>query len=275
MNKPVSNLAGKSDDQPLVFRYRSVNIKNINSIINDYIWFSPFNSQNDPFDGTTEYEWDKKNNDLIWDEVKKYSFLKEIDHKILEDALNNTNPLFSDRNPVIISCFTRKYNDLLMWSHYANGHRGICQIFIANKIDGRLLLEINPNSIIKYSEKLIIKDRYLPLFPVIYRNKKQEPLLSSRVNTIEGIKQRVTSTFEKSKMWEYEAEYRALVFDNSLESENKLYYPSTVLFGLIIGCEMDKETKKLIEIICKYKELHLFIAKKVFGKYELEIEMLF
>jgi hypothetical protein len=262
-------------DNPVMFRYRNMNIDNVNALVNNYLWFSTSYAQNDPFDGTVDYEWDSSQNNLVWEEVKKYPEINSLDHSILDKALQSVNPFFSDKNPVMISCFSKKYNDILMWSHYANGHRGFCQIFMCQEIQKRICLEVDPKSIESNINKLIIDGKYLPLFPVVYDDKRIKPILSSQTNTENGIRQRIMSTCLKFKTWEYELEYRALVFDNCLAFGNKMFYPDISLFGIILGSEMDFDSIKMLELLCKTKNIHLFKMKKVYGTFDLKMEQVF
>ena len=185
------------------------------------------------------------------------------------------DPYFSDKVPALISCFSLKYDNLLMWSHYADGHRGFCQIFICNKIKNSLFIEIVNTSFSRKLDKMVIQNNMLPLFPVIYNTKKKEPILTSSLSDAKGNNVKLMNAFQKADVWKYEKEHRAIVFDNCLVNDNKVYYPDKILFGIILGSEMDNESKKLMELICKTKNIHLYQMNKSFNKYELKLEFIF
>jgi len=46
------------------------------------------------------------------------------DHEISQLALENTEKVAIGKYGVL--CFSRRWNNILMWSHYADGHKGIC-----------------------------------------------------------------------------------------------------------------------------------------------------
>lgn len=59
----------------------------------------------------------KMNDPYEWNSVYSH-------HRSSQLALEKTREDFVTRYGVL--CFSRKWNDILMWSHYADNHRGIC-----------------------------------------------------------------------------------------------------------------------------------------------------
>lgn len=75
------------------YKYMSINKNTLNAFINEYCWFSNPMSFNDPFDCAL---------------VKGEKF----------------NEFFLERKKIL--CLATEYDNLLMWSHYADCHRGLC-----------------------------------------------------------------------------------------------------------------------------------------------------
>ena len=115
-------------------------------------------------------------------------------------------------------------DNILMWSHYADNHKGIC------------LLEFARNN------PLICHAR-----PVRYRKEYPEwtPHAIMDGNTIEPV-------LTKARDWCYEREFRIIASD--LEGPTKLYHgtfiklPPSALTAIIIGCE-NKAPLEIIEIV--------------------------
>jgi len=250
-----------------IFRYRSCNTDNFDSIKKDYLWFSPLSILNDPFDGSVDCVWDRNDDHLLLKEVKdNFPGLLHYGEDVLQKSLDLSNPNYTYKDPLMISCFSRKFDNILMWSHYAKCHTGFCEVFKCTEIKTNIIgLEINKKSFYKSSEKLLLKKKYIPLVSVIYNNKKIEPLLSSKTNTFDGIQKRIKCYFQKSKDWEYEQEHRAVVYEDTLVDKNKLYYPKESLVSIIMGSEINGNDFKEVYDICKDKQISLAKMKKVYN----------
>jgi len=96
-----------------------------------------------------------------------------------------------------VCCFTTKKDNLLMWAHYADYHKGLCLGF---EKDLQLTAEGN-------IPKLIAIPR-----AIIYCNKrpKVDFLNNDEENDTGEISQMALTLYTKSKEWEYEGEYRCI-----------------------------------------------------------------
>lgn len=110
--------------------------------------------------------------------------------------------------PEGVTCFTKSKDNILMWSHYANNHSGIC-------------LEYEYNYLGFYPQKIDYDEEY-PQINIL----KEKP---------GDILNRMYLT--KAKVWEYEEEYRfmRLSHDDKAE-ENYQSYPEKALTAVICGC---------------------------------------
>jgi hypothetical protein len=253
-----------------LFKYGQVKDYTLESLRKHTIHFKCPNDYNDPFDcrlklvidGTNE-EWKQYGqrlglaDDQI-EEIKKKetitiensgSFIKETQHH----ALLTTR----------ISCFSEVPDSILMWSHYADSHKGICLLFETTKHDTIQYLvfekdDLNyANPILPPDHGGILKVRYSDNLPAAYNHVEYDK------------NQLVPFLITKSPDWAYEKEWRLLLPDNALSTNNPRYKPEQ-LKGIIFGMNCTKEHKKEIGDILKgsVKYYEAFAAKDA---YKLEI----
>ena len=114
-----------------------------------------------------------------------------------------------------IRCFSATYNNILMWSHYADKHKGFCIEFDASLLTARSLGEI-------------IKVRYVNKMPTYLG-----------INSID-IKRFLCY---KYKDWAYEKEYRLIC----LKKETPQFeFPMNAITKVYFGCRMDENAKKFV-----------------------------
>jgi len=139
-----------------------------------------------------------------------------------------------------ICCFSEINDSILMWSHYANNHKGFCIEYDFKKegVDPKLT-------------------RWLQ--PVIYRDK-----LFNAGQYFEGERKRVSelnpfivnyNAIIKSTEWSYEKEWRITYTTNDKEGFNKkLFSPQAIYLGAKM-CDIEKE--RIIEI-AKQRQIIVF-----------------
>lgn len=138
----------------------------------------------------------------------------------------------------------------LMWSHYANNHKGYCIGFQVSK----LMATGNFSG----------RDRvnYDPPYPRI------DPL---NPNPIENLK---LQTLKKSKDWEYEKEFRFLKVDTQNrypdESWRKVIVPHDCIARVVLGLRIEDEHKKEILEFCAGKQIPVFQATQVPREFNLD-----
>lgn len=116
-----------------LFRYRSGNELDIETLKENKIWLSNMKCVNDKFEGTLE---------IIYDNVKlNFKFLEEYLKNIVDESINEIISKF------YLSCFCESVTKINMWSYYANSSKGFCIEYWRNDFE-------------------------MPLFPVIYSDNK-------------------------------------------------------------------------------------------------------
>ena len=119
-------------------------------------------------------------------------------------------------NRVGILSLTERCDDLLMWSHYANGHRGFCLEF-PSSIQEVFFGRAQP---VVYSANRSIFDPRAP------EDKQVEDVVLT-----------------KSEHWMYELEWRVIDHENG---EGLCEFPAETLAGVIFGCwTSDKDKTKV------------------------------
>ena len=138
-----------------------------------------------------------------------------------------------------VLCLSELPNNILMWSHYADGHKGFCLQFENTDIGAQK---------VKYTES----------YPVI------NYLLTPEDD------QREITLLTKSNHWSYEKEWRIVEYQHPPGTCN---FPKEKITGVIFGSEMPPEMKELIRLwICDTEpQIDIYEAKKNHCKYGLDI----
>ncbi len=118
-----------------------------------------------------------------------------------------------------VACFSEQADTVLMWSHYADNHRGAVFRF---RMDRWPIAEL----------PLILKVDYSPERPVIRLRHK----IGDNEDLIIGLTR-------KADFWRYENEWRLVVKGGA---DSTVCIPSTCLDGVILGAAMPPEQRALV-----------------------------
>jgi len=246
-----------------LYRHRQINIRTIENIVNNKLSFSIGDTFNDPFDATSKiptkfspksYSEFVRYNDPNLSAEEVASRTKAI-HKALDPENCNHEAIVEIINGAIskidyhlkntyIACLNTNYREPLLWSHYADGHRGICLKFNKEKITS--------NDEVILSRKVDYNDEPIDIFREIIDVKS--PAFKNYL-------------FKKSSHWEYEEEYRliARIARNETQENSKylnIDYENDTLETIIFGakCRPDEilTVMKLTKVTnVKYSRLTL------------------
>ncbi len=152
------------------------------------------------------------------------------------------------KNDIVLFCGSLKNNHILMWSHYANQHKGFCIGF-----NYRIL----GNLIGTDGKKVDYED-----FPKISPNSYWADQIDKRI-------------FTKSKHWEYEQEVRWYQRATEGDTWKVPFYYTEVVQEIILGCFISTSHRE--EIIETVKEKYSYLkvisqAKLKNDQFELDIE---
>lgn len=241
-----------------LYKYRgNIDIKNksalklferdVNMISNNEIWCSTIENLNDPFEGEFNIDKFTQNLDSITSFLSFFRIKKksETNNKNYISAIKKTFDLTLKSG---IYSLSADYNNELMWSHYANSHLGYC---IEYEFENLKEFELKFKEY--YNPKLNVFDK------LSYSQKPFE--LNNVINNREDI---IKYLFKKSKIWEYENEYRIVTF-----TSGKFNYNVECLKSIIFGLKAKEEIINIV--IEKLKHLNIdFYKMERIGPYKIE-----
>lgn len=246
-----------------LYRYFTINENNSDRIkdmfMKNELFFQTPRDFNDPFDcqmqlvfNGTKKQWRQRLFELI-NENESYLKRNQKRSKLKMLMKRRKNIDFSNKvlrslaDDIGVLCLSEKNNDILMWSHYTQGHKGFCLEFSYSPYEiffGRAL-------------KVIYKPNY-PLVNV-FQSTSQEQLDAM--------------IFTKAQFWKYEKEWRIVEHDNG---RGTYKFPKELLTGNIFGSQMcDKNKKDIREWVRLNKLKPIFYQASIKDKeYGLNIEKL-
>lgn len=130
-----------------------------------------------------------------------------------------------------VICFSARNDDLLMWPHYADQHKGVCYGFDTRTIQG---MDFQP----------VVYTNERPLFGF---NDALTPELSRAAYD------RVALT--KSRQWAYEQEYRVILHNRGKPVEPFLAFHPAFLHSVYFGLRCAEETKESARAFLLTQEL--------------------
>ncbi len=235
----------------LLYKYLSLSSLSYKSIICDQqVYFASVMSMNDPFEGLPSYKLPNRQevkNHLIEKGAKRKNINKLLP-RAMEDMRHNydrartVDEAYASKTGLL--CMTPHRDNLLMWSHYADSHQGICVGFdIKRPYD----VEFGVGYDVEYSEKypeicLLQRDWLYTEAKVgrtLMNQQAREDLMTKQFYT-------------KSKEWSYEDEVR-FVRPPYGEGVGLMPFPKSQIKEVIIGCRVPENKKEeIIALVTKY-----------------------
>ncbi|MDP3914309.1 MAG: DUF2971 domain-containing protein [Bacteroidota bacterium] len=236
------NLKGIEDFPPILYKFRNWdNSYHQNLLTHQELFISNVEALNDPFDGSIVVNLNSKS--VSKKDLRNLLGIKDnlsipLDI-ILEKAIKNFDMKLNAQIKISVQntgviCFSSSKNNILLWSHYANGHTGFAVGFDTQKLT-KAIGELKLESFIK---EIFYSDTY----PEI--NFEYDILKHRDVTLL--FKAIIESLVTKSSLWSYEDEVRILTF-----AKNKLLvqFPKDCVSEILIGFKMnDKRVAEIIDI---------------------------
>lgn len=235
-----------------LYKHTSISNNLYKTLINSELWFAAPTSFNDPFDCQI-------NDQTIWtdDNIRDYVTRtanangENIDPEDVVRANQQnpgsfnrffTNHLKKTLSKIGVTCFLQKPNNLLLWAHYSDSHKGVC-----------LKFDIENDS-----------DFFSLTFPVKYTS--QYPQFDYLTERDQLTNKAVLS---KSDHWKYEDEIR------TLQKTFGLYpFKKECLTEIIFGCKADpSEIKTIRQIVINagYPNLTIKQVQLRTNQYDVDI----
>ncbi len=241
----------KNQIPQFLFKYHSQNFLD-DLFINNELWFSSPLSFNDPFDcqinlnteNTVEEIEDffsgfpvrNKERRLIAEEfIQDPEKWHQLMNKSAKEAINSNG----------VCCFSKKEDNLLLWSHYGDSHKGVCLKFDILEDPEFFYFPSN----VKYKQK----------YPVYNHIKNRDEILNSLMLT-------------KAEAWSYEEEFR--IIKMSKLGGQKI--AKTSIVEIIFGCRCSQDFIEKIISLTKAFGYNLIYKKAVINKsnFNLDFEII-
>ena len=156
------------------------------------------------------------------------------------------------KNLFLVGCLCTSYKNRLMWSHYADSHKGFCIEYDFSEPEDEVLSKI-------------------PL-PVFYsENRPLVPWKAAIDNSVENMEESyaeiMMGLLTKDKEWEYENEWRILI---GTTEDSELAMPKVSC--IYLGASIEKENRDKIVAIAKKQNIPVKQMKVDRGAYDLHAE---
>jgi len=247
----------------VVYKFRDWGNKYHKKILTDNeIYLAPPNKINDPFDCRINENFsllsEKEFEQYIDDQINLLN-LKNLDSVRIKikNRYTNQDKLKKEynvhcKNIGVFSCChdtkeDKGWQNILLWSHYSNEHKGFCVVFWKEKLFKYLTI----HGEVKYGKYPKLK----PLAPV-EKNKKKI------------IKNFIALLSTKEKRWKYEHEYRYIKINTKNNSETGFHKEERIIklsndcfVGVFLGLNIPKNHEKEILVLCRQKNITVFKTK--------------
>ena len=263
------------------YKYRGLSERTIETLQTNYIWLAEISTLNDPFECSIQFDNDECLR-LYYNDAKFQNYFYQLTGEILDQSeikllTTSEKPyieyikICKDKNiPISLSpseqlikvqerwgkiveeanenlricSFTLNNNSLLLWSHYADEHKGIS---------------------IEYDFVDIDRIRAF-IQPVNYRDKIHKIGVFEEYTTM----QMVSASLIKSKEWEYEAEWRVTIFKEEKYFPHKIKVPNPTAIYLGTRFDLnDIDLKVKLFSIAKERNIPIYKMKKHPNEYKL------
>jgi hypothetical protein len=172
-----------------LFRYRAATVNTFGEIANSQLWYSRFSELNDPFEGV---------------------YINRSGDGALDDLLATMR----------VCCFSKSHDNLLLWAHYADSHRGLCLEYdITEEQSKGQFMEV------RYTDTLPVVE----LIPRVPPGSPQAGALAINVSREGAI------FLTKGAAWAYEMECRTIVLAKDRTSKGQLVASPGPLTAIYFG----------------------------------------
>jgi hypothetical protein len=250
-------LRGKRPD--FLYKYRSLADENLKGFtkdvfINNRLWHCATKDFNDPFEARFDFRLTSEEfnaHDFLF-RWKSFSNLDDDDILALMASVekHHIDPHYemlarkfqeTIQQKTVVLSLCEEYQNILMWSHYADSHRGIC-------------IEFDLNAAFEYWRR-VLPVQYLHHYPYV-------------LGTEISVSELSAIYLSKSTQWTYEKEWR---FINELKTPGLLEFPEESISGVILGLNISQENTALVKEWIKYRKRKPIIRKVFVDNYSYSL----
>ena len=207
------------------------------------------------------------NKDILYSQVERFGMDKSIVDGVIDKMQQTLADLSMKMSEYIdlnigISCFSETHDHELMWSHYANKHKGFCIEY-----DMDLLTKNNP----KFAGQLI---------PVIYTDTR--PIIDKNIISSFSIKDKkveaaidankyfTKALVTKAKIWRYEKEWR--VISKATDGREISF---DCITGIYLGAKASSELIEFMKELCFKEKINLYQYSIDIKTYKLNLATIY
>jgi hypothetical protein len=260
-----SRAAGQVHIPRILYTYRTINDHLRDTLIKRQIWVSNPLSFNDPFDCNLPMQkrsTPEEAKSCVESLLQRGGYSEEFQLKARRAAergeIINPHKITEGWEKTMreagVACFSEIPNDILMWSHYASKHEGVCLGFedLPSRLDVR---------------------------PVQYRQSMPEIRIADFLSKLSWEQLKVL-LLTKSCQWAYEREWRFVHGERKFSSDNDPargipFFPDE-LRRVIFGCRVSAERRHEIILLLKSwpTKIHFYQAHTHDSRFALRISRL-
>lgn len=231
-----------------IYKYRPIDQHIEKNIIHSLFAYVRVSNFNDPFELRPSFAFSYDQ----WNKENAFNTKEKVD-KILK-GIRNMNSFGNDStsvllNGIFVSCFTSTVDSILMWSYYANGHKGVCYEF---DIPDAEYCEMD------FSEVNYAEERPEIKIHITTQNSEDEVNVDQESSYIKKNIHRIITT--KSNVWKHENEIRLFLKDKKLEHISKQYIDLSLPFisKIFLGALVTNNDKELIKQFALSKNIPVY-----------------
>jgi hypothetical protein len=208
-----------------LYKYRAFNIHSRSMLTTRKVWLAKPESFNDPFDCKMPFDANLTVDDLIEycrrtgtpkETVRMLTNAKgEVVKEFIEKWAEELRKLDEELQNYGVFSLSASNNNILLWAHYADGHKGFCIEYLRS----------SDNQLGNY--EMTRKVKYPPDYPVVKSVGKEAFDIKF---------------FTKASDWEYEQEWRLIYDQGNVEQS----LPGVDISAVIFGLEMPESHKQEI-----------------------------
>lgn len=289
----------KLNNKNHIYKFYRFNLNLIKTLVNAELWFGEPKNQNDPYEA--EFIIKGINNKLS--DYVKLLLIKlmypndniDLIKEIYKNDLENRN-LIADYSKFIkkeikkdfgICSFSKNCDDILLWSHYADGHKGLCLVFDKNKLHKNLIDQRTVGEDIQYATTVPHLNVELDEKGMPWINGYDQ--LNFKYQKFIGEDEyRYIRYFDPKFSKGAVVRHEKLNFNNKSKSlirvegktikNRNVKFDKSTLQVIIFGENMDNDNKRsivnLVRSITDYNHVQFFCSKKNFEEQKMRIEVI-
>jgi len=219
-----------------LYRYQSLTAHSLASLLNDTVWLSTPTTFNDPFDCAITLSRAKLKDSIdlaIADIAIRNNTSKEkiFNHDTVTDQDAEAyerlrTSLKNSMQKIGVLCFSAAPAEILMWSHYANNHKGFCVEY-----------DFSEGSHLRNIARPVCYSENIPELSLANLSQRAES------NFLD------VCIFTKAKQWQYEQEWRVIMSEGG-----RSFQAPAKITSIIFGARMPTEEKVMFFRALRHKE---------------------